>query len=105
MAPTPRKPSEPAPQEKPAAKVEAEPNAKAAGPQQLAGIEPAAAPTLPAGYSQTRTITVEVWTGSGRTPMYYVAETPYRAFHGSADGVRQDILNRLSPPPAPAGAG
>jgi hypothetical protein len=98
-----RKTDNPPPEEKPTAKAAPQQAEVTPGPQ--IGIMPLAAPTLPAGYTQTRTITVEVWSGTGRTPMYYVAETPYRAFHGSADGVRQDLLNRLSPPPAPSGAG
>ena len=95
----------PSPGEKFTAKTTPEPNAKAAGPQ--LGIEPAAAPTPPGGWTATRTITITVYTPpSGYAPpMYYVVEGSYNAFHGSANNVHQDILNRLSPPPAASGAG
>ena len=109
------------PHESPDWRKESEPNPAGPPPQPQPGDEdqPAlkmpvksplgpgtrAAPVPPAGYTQTRTMTVAVWTASGKAPMYYLTEGSYNAFHGSATGVRQDVLNRLSPPPALAGAG
>ena len=82
------------------------PVAKVAAPERApAEIVPLAAPTPPAGYTQTRTLTVAVYTANGKAPMYYVTEGAYNAFHGSQDGVAVDMRNRLSPPPALAGSG
>ena len=78
------------------------------GPVAMAeGIAPLAAPAVPSAYTQTRTLTVAVYTAvtGYLPPMYFVTEGSYNAFHGSADGVRQDMLNRLSPPPAASGSG
>jgi hypothetical protein len=66
---------------------------------------PTAAPTPPTGYTQTRTLTIAVWTAAGKAPMYYVTEGAYNAFHGGAENVGVDLRNRLSPPPATAGSG
>ena len=77
----------------------------AAAPVVRADIAPLAAPTPPAGYTQTRTLTIAVYTASGKAPMYYLNESPYSAFHGGAENVAVDVRNRLSPPPAPSGSG
>jgi hypothetical protein len=82
------------------------PNGTAKGPQPLAaeGITPFAIVTPP-NYSLARTITVSVYSGTGRAAIYYVTEGSYIGFHGGMKNVAEDLLNRLSPPPAAAGDG
>jgi hypothetical protein len=67
------------------------------------------APTPLTGYTQTRTLAVNVYTSTGRAPLYYVTEGTDTELLASAEGVRVMMRNRLSgagtgttpPPPIP----
>jgi hypothetical protein len=56
--------------------------------------------TPPTGWTVDRTITIAIYkppAGTVKAPQYLLTDGTYGCLHASADNVRQDVLQRLSP--------
>jgi len=56
----------------------------------------------PDGFTKSRTITLDVYKKSKAPDFFLLTDGSYVMLHSSADNVRQDVLQRLTPPTIPA---
>jgi hypothetical protein len=53
--------------------------------------------TPPTGYTVSRSITVDVYSKTGRPDMTLLTDGTYKMLHSTANNAAQDILQRLTP--------